>query len=134
MAKLKMHARGARHARPTTRSRPPTSRTRVIILGAGGRDFHNFNEYFRQRPNFQVVAFTTTQIPDLEGRWYPRVLAGPLDPPGIPIYSEDGLPEVIRPPRVEQGALAYKERAPHQLMHGGVTVLAAGASCWLCGR
>ncbi|HVH32241.1 MAG TPA: hypothetical protein VNA31_11365, partial [bacterium] len=63
-----MHPRGARHARPTTRSHPAASRTRVIILGAGGRDFHNFNEFFRRRPDYQVVAFTSTQIPDLEGR------------------------------------------------------------------
>jgi len=133
MAKLKTHPRGARHARPSTRSRPAASRSRVIILGAGGRDFHNFNEYFRQRPDYQVVAFTSTQIPDLEGRSYPRVLAGPLYPKGIPIYSEDELPDLIRNLRVEQVVFAYSDVSHEQLMHVGSTVLAAGASFWLLG-
>src|SRR2546425_13325994 len=126
MAKLKMHARGARHARPTTRSRPATSRTRVIILGAGGRDFHNFNEYFRQRPNFQVVAFTTTQIPDLEGRWYPRVLAGPLYTQGFPIYFDNAVPSLNRHLRVSPGGLGYRNRSPEQLSHVRSPVRAAG--------
>ena len=62
---------------------------KVIIMGAAGRDFHNFNTYFRDNPNFQVVAFTATQIPDIEGRQYPAVLAGKLYPDGIPIYAAE---------------------------------------------
>ncbi len=62
---------------------------RALILGAAGRDFHNFNTFFRDNPDYQVVAFTATQIPDIEGRTYPAVLAGPRYPDGIPIESED---------------------------------------------
>jgi len=64
---------------------------RVIIMGAAGRDFHNFNVFFRNNPNYEVVAFTATQIPDIEGRVYPPELAGPNYPNGIPIYPEEDL-------------------------------------------
>jgi len=64
---------------------------KVIIMGAAGRDFHNFNVYFRDNPDYRVVAFTATQIPDIEGRKYPAALAGKLYPRGIPIYSESEL-------------------------------------------
>jgi predicted GTPase len=131
MAKSKTHQRGSRHARPAARH--PTLRTRVIILGAGGRDFHNFNEYFRQRPDYQVVAFTATQIPDLEGRLYPPALAGPLYPEGIPIHSEDDLPDLIRRLRVGLVVFAYSDVSHEQLMHVGSTALAAGASFELLG-
>jgi predicted GTPase len=133
MSKPRTHQRGARHARQAARPRHPTPRTRVIILGAGGRDFHDFNEYFRQRPDQQVVAFTATQIPDLEGRQYPPALAGPLYPGGIPIYSEDDLPDLIRRLRVELVVFAYSDVSHEQLMHVGSTALAAGASFLLLG-
>lgn len=71
-------------------------RRRVIIMGAGGRDFHNFNVYFKDNPNYEVVAFTATQIPGIEGRIYPPELAGELYPNGIPIVSEDRLEEIIK--------------------------------------
>ena len=64
---------------------------RVIIMGAGGRDFHNFNTFYRNRPSYEVVAFTATQIPYIENRIYPPELAGPNYPEGIPIYPEDEL-------------------------------------------
>ena len=74
---------------------------RVLILGAAGRDFHNFNVVFRDNPEFQVVAFTATQIPDIAGRRYPAELAGDLYPEGIPILEEDRMEEIIRDQHVE---------------------------------
>ena len=71
-------------------------RKRVIIMGAAGRDFHNFNVYFRNNEEFEVVAFTATQIPNIEGRKYPASLAGKLYPDGIPIYPEKDLPDLIK--------------------------------------
>jgi predicted GTPase len=72
------------------------SKIKVLIMGAAGRDFHNFNVYFRNNLNYEVVAFTATQIPDIAGRKYPAELSGPLYPEGIPIYSEEELPNLIR--------------------------------------
>jgi len=71
-------------------------KTRVIIMGAAGRDFHNFNVYFRNNPSYEVVAFTATQIPGIEERMYPPELAGSNYPNGIPIYPEEELPELIK--------------------------------------
>ena len=68
----------------------------VIIIGAAGRDFHNFNTYFRDNELYNVVAFTAAQIPDIDGRKYPAGLAGKLYPDGIPIYSESDLPRLIK--------------------------------------
>ena len=75
---------------------------RTLIMGAAGRDFHNFNVYFRENPDYQVVAFTATQIPNIEGRRYPAVLAGSLYPEGIPIYPESELKELIEKFEVDQ--------------------------------
>ncbi len=69
---------------------------RTLIMGAAGRDFHNFNVYFRDNKDYQVVAFTATQIPDIEGRTYPSQLAGKLYPKGIPIYAETDLLKLIK--------------------------------------
>lgn len=71
------------------------SKIKIIIMGAAGRDFHNFNIYFRNNSNYEVVAFTATQIPDIAGRKYPAELSGPLYPEGIPVYSEEELPDLI---------------------------------------
>lgn len=71
-------------------------RKRVIIMGAAGRDFHNFNTFFRDNEEYEVVAFTATQIPNIENRKYPSSLAGKLYPNGIPIYPEEELPELIK--------------------------------------
>src|SRR5690606_1497661 len=71
-------------------------RKNIIIIGAAGRDFHNFNTYYRNKEEYNVVAFTAAQIPDIDGRKYPSELAGALYPNGIPIYSQDQLPELIK--------------------------------------
>ena len=71
------------------------ARKRILIMGAAGRDFHNFNTFFRDNDEYEVVAFTATQIPDIEGRTYPPELAGSLYPEGIPIYPEEDLLELI---------------------------------------
>lgn len=69
---------------------------KVLILGAAGRDFHNFNTYFRDNPDYEVVAFTATQIPDIAGRKYPAELAGKLYPNGIPIYPEEDMTKLVK--------------------------------------
>ena len=78
---------------------------RVIIMGAAGRDFHNFNTYFRDNNEYEVVAFTATQIPDIEGRMYPAAIAGPNYPEGIPIYPESDLDELINKYDIDQVVL-----------------------------
>ena len=133
MAKIRARQRGARHARQLARRGRPRSRTRVIILGAGGRDFHNFNVYFRERPEYQVVAFTATQIPDLEGRMYPPLLAGPLYPEGIPIYAEEELAALVRRLHADQVVFAYSDVSHEHVMHVGSIAMAAGASFVLLG-
>ncbi|MEW5872998.1 MAG: cyclic 2,3-diphosphoglycerate synthase [Chloroflexota bacterium] len=106
---------------------------RTIIMGAAGRDFHNFNVYFRNNPDYQVVAFTATQIPDIEGRTYPAELAGPAYPAGIPIYAESDLVKLIQEKQVEQVIFAYSD-VPHEyVMHKASLVLAAGADFRLMG-
>jgi len=108
-------------------------KTRVIIMGAAGRDFHNFNVYFRDNERYDVVAFTATQIPDIAGRVYPAVLAGKLYPNGIPIYPEDELEELIRKHDVDQAIFAYSDLSHVDIMHKASTVMAAGADFRLMG-
>lgn len=109
------------------------SKIRTLIMGAAGRDFHNFNVYFRDNPDYDVVAFTATQIPDIEGRTYPTELAGKLYPKGIPIYAETDLLRLIREQSVDQVIFAYSD-VPHEyLMHKASAVLAAGADFRLMG-
>jgi len=109
------------------------SKIKVIIMGAAGRDFHNFNVYFRNNKNYEVVAFTATQIPDIAGRKYPAELSGPLYPEGIPIYSEEELPDLIRGKQINQVILAYSD-LPHQyVMDKASIVLANGADFRLMG-
>ncbi len=108
-------------------------RTRVIIMGAAGRDFHNFNVYFRENENYEVVAFTATQIPGIEERRYPPVLAGKLYPKGIPIYPEQELPMLIKNQHVEQVIFAYSDLAHVDVMHLASWVNAAGADFRLMG-
>lgn len=106
---------------------------RILIMGAAGRDFHNFNTFFRGNPLYEVVAFTATQIPDIEGRRYPAELAGEGYPDGIPIYSEEELPELIKKLRVHQVVFAYSD-VPHlYVMHKASLVNALGADFWLMG-
>ncbi|MBA7545118.1 hypothetical protein ES705_37481 [subsurface metagenome] len=85
------------------------NKVKVIIMGAAGRDFHNFNVYFRNNSNYEVVAFTATQIPDIADRKYPAELSGPLYPEGIPIYSEEELLNLIREKQIDQVILAYSD-------------------------
>ena len=109
------------------------NKIKVIIMGAAGRDFHNFNVYFRDNSNYEVVAFTATQIPDIAGRKYPAELSGPLYPEGIPIYSEEELPDLIRGKQIDQVILAYSD-LPHQyVMDKASIVLANGADFRLMG-
>ena len=109
------------------------SRIRTIIMGAAGRDFHNFNVFFRDNRDYEVVAFTATQIPDIEGRVYPAALAGELYPEGIPIYAEEELPRLIEELQVAQVVFAYSD-VPHEyVMHKAAIVNAAGADFRLMG-
>ena len=84
-------------------------RIKVLIMGAAGRDFHNFNVYYRDNEKYEVVGFTATQIPNIEGRLYPASLAGELYPEGIPIYSEDDLVELIKEKQVNEVVFAYSD-------------------------
>jgi predicted GTPase len=106
---------------------------RTLIMGAAGRDFHNFNVCFRDNQNYEVVAFTATQIPDIAGRTYPAALAGDLYPAGIPIYPESDLVKLINDKAIDQVVFAYSD-VPHQyVMHKASMVLAAGADFRLMG-
>jgi len=106
---------------------------KTLIMGAAGRDFHNFNTFFRGNKDYEVVAFTATQIPDIEGRLYPPELAGDLYPKGIPIRAEEELPALIKEHGVEQVVFAYSD-VPHEyVMHKASLVIAAGADFRLLG-
>jgi len=109
------------------------AKDRVIIMGAAGRDFHNFNAYFRGNEAYEVVAFTATQIPNIEGRIYPPDLAGPEYATGIPIYSEARLTELIKELEVAQVIFAYSDISHEYVMHKASQVLAAGADFRLMG-
>ncbi len=106
---------------------------RIIIMGAAGRDFHNFNVYFRDNSEYQVVAFTATQIPDIEGRTYPAELAGKLYPNGIPIYHESDLENLILEHQIDQVIFAYSDVPHNYVMYKASLVLAAGADFRLMG-
>ncbi|HSG42995.1 MAG TPA: cyclic 2,3-diphosphoglycerate synthase [Anaerolineales bacterium] len=106
---------------------------KTIIMGAAGRDFHNFNTFFRGNKDYEVVAFTATQIPDIEGRVYPTELAGDLYPNGIPIRAEEDLVDLIKEHGVEQVVFAYSD-VPHEyIMHKASIVNATGADFRLMG-
>jgi len=106
---------------------------KTLIMGAAGRDFHNFNVFYRDNKDYEVVAFTATQIPNIEGRKYPAELAGSLYPAGIPIFPESDLVELIKKFKVQQVVFAYSD-VPHEVvMHKASTVLAAGADFRLMG-
>jgi len=109
------------------------ARTRTIIMGAAGRDFHNFNTFYRDNNDYEVVAFTATQIPNIEGRKYPKELAGTLYPEGIPIYPEEELVELIKKYDVQQVVFAYSDVPHTYVMHKASLVLAVGADFRLLG-
>ena len=106
----------------------------VIIIGAAGRDFHNFNTFFRGNKDYNVVAFTAAQIPDIDGRKYPKELAGSdLYPQGIPIYAEAELPKLIKDLKVDVCVFAYSDVPYPRVMNMSAIVNTAGADFWLLG-
>lgn len=112
---------------------PKKQATRVVIMGAAGRDFHNFNMVYRDDPDSEVVAFTAAQIPDIAGRLYPAVLAGPNYPRGIPIVDESGLDQLCEKEHIDQVVFAYSDVPHGHVMHKASVALAAGADFVLLG-
>ena len=112
---------------------PARDRTKVIIMGAAGRDFHNFATVYRDDERFEVVAFTATQIPGIDSRTYPAQLAGPLYPNGIPVHPESDLVSLIHDLGVRQVAFSYSDIAHVDVMHKASLVQAAGADFVLLG-
>ncbi len=106
---------------------------KVLIMGAAGRDFHNFNTYFRDNDNYEVVAFTATQIPNIDGRKYPASLAGSLYPEGIPIYDESELTTLIKKHEIDQVVFAYSDVSHETVMEKASIAMAAGADFRLMG-
>jgi predicted GTPase len=109
------------------------AKVKVIIMGAAGRDFHNFNVFFRNNDAYEVVAFTATQIPGIEGRNYPTELAGASYPKGIPIYPEEQLPKLIKENDIDQVVFAYSDVSHEYVMHKASLVMACGADFRLMG-
>jgi predicted GTPase len=110
-----------------------TAKSKIIIMGAAGRDFHNFNVHFRNNPHYQVIAFTATQIPGIEGRIYPPELSGPQYPTGIPIFPEEQLPQLIKKHDVDQVIFAYSDVSHEYVMHKASQILALGPEFRLMG-
>jgi predicted GTPase len=106
---------------------------KVVIMGAAGRDFHNFNVYYRNNPKYDVVAFTATQIPGIANRAYPPELAGPNYPKGIPIFPEDQLPRIIKQQGVEEVVFAYSDVSHEYVMHKASIALSNGPDFRLMG-
>lgn len=106
---------------------------KVIIMGAAGRDFHNFNTFFRDNSEYEVVAFTATQIPNIEGRKYPATLAGKLYPKGIPIFFENEIPELIKKYDVDFVVFSYSDVSHEYVMHKASLALSSGANFMLLG-
>ncbi|MEO0170304.1 MAG: GTPase, partial [candidate division WOR-3 bacterium] len=106
---------------------------RVLIMGAAGRDFHNFNVFFRENDAYEVVGFTATQIPDIEGRVYPPELAGERYPKGIPIYPEEDLEKLIKEKDVDLVVFAYSDVSHEYVMSRASRAMACGASFMLLG-
>ncbi len=109
------------------------AKIRTLIMGAAGRDFHNFNTFYRDNADYDVVAFTATQIPNIEGRKYPAALAGELYPEGIPIYPESQLEDLIRDEDIDQVVFAYSDVPHAYVMHKAALVNAVGADFRLMG-
>lgn len=110
-----------------------SNKKNVIIIGAAGRDFHNFNTYYRNNENYNVVAFTAAQIPDIDGRKYPAELAGSMYPDGIPIYTQSELSRLIKEMDVDVCAFSYSDVSYQEVMAVGAEVNAAGADFLLIG-
>jgi predicted GTPase len=108
------------------------AKRKVVIMGAAGRDFHNFNCLFRNNPDVEVVAFTATQIPDIEGRNYPPALAGPLYPTGIPIFAESELERLVKQHDIDEVWFSYSDVSHQYVMDKGAHVIAWGANFGVC--
>jgi predicted GTPase len=106
---------------------------KVIIMGAAGRDFHNFNVYFRGNPRYRVVCFTATQIPDIDGRVYPPELAGDMYPEGIPVFADTDLERLVREHGVDLVVFSYSDITHNEVMHKASAVTAAGADFMIAG-
>ena len=106
---------------------------KVIIMGAAGRDFHNFNVYFRDNERYTVIGFTAAQIPDIEGRRYPPELAGERYPEGVPIYGEQDLAQLIQQHQVDLVAFSYSDVPHAEVMHKASLAMANGADFILIG-
>ena len=106
---------------------------KLLILGAAGRDFHNFNVVFRNNPDYHVVAFTATQIPDIADRRYPVELAGALYPDGIPIFDEKDLESLVTKHDIDAVVFSYSDISHVNLMHLASRTVAVGADFWLLG-
>ncbi|MCK5821637.1 MAG: hypothetical protein KAH17_07120 [Bacteroidales bacterium] len=109
------------------------SKKKIIIIGAAGRDFHNFNTYYRNNEEYNVIAFTAAQIPDIDGRKYPVELAGDLYPEGIPIFAEEELPGLIEKHKVDSCVFSYSDMPYDQVMNLSALVNTYGASFELLG-
>jgi len=109
------------------------TRKKVIIMGAAGRDFHNFNTVYRNNKDYEVVAFTAFQIPDIDGRTYPKEIAGELYPNGIPIYAESELPALIKKHNVDEVVFAYSDLSHVDVMHRASLVNSLGPDFVLIG-
>src|SRR5210317_1474480 len=107
---------------------------RILIMGAAGRDFHNFNTVFRDNESYEVVAFTAAQIPNILNRKYPSSLAGELYPAGIPIYDEKDLEHLIVEHEIDDVIFSYSDISYEELMHKSALVNTAGANFVLLGR
>jgi len=110
-----------------------TVKRRVLIMGAAGRDFHNFNVFFRNNPSYEVVCFTATQIPYITDRKYPKEIAGDAYPEGIPIFHEEKLVELIKEKKIDEVVFSYSDVSYEYLMHKSAIVNAAGADFTLMG-
>ncbi|MEK6902774.1 MAG: hypothetical protein AABX02_04280, partial [archaeon] len=118
---------------PTGPVSPTPLRRKVIIMGAAGRDFFDFYQFYRNNPFYNVVCFTATQIPGIEGRKFPAKLAGKLYPKGIPIFPEEKLTELIKKYAVDEVVFAYSDVSHEYVMHKASQCLAAGTNFRLLG-
>src|SRR4030042_1111241 len=109
------------------------SREKVVIMGAAGRDFHNFNVYFRENPNYEVVAFTAIQIPNIDSRKYPPELSGKIYPEGIPIYPESDLPMIVEKFDIDKVVFAYSDVSQGYVIKKAIWVLSMGPDFMLMG-
>ena len=116
-----------------TRVKAVKERIKVLVIGAAGRDFHDFNTFWRNDPRYEVVCFTAAQIPDIDGRVYPAELCGERYPNGIPIESEDKLADLIRKHDIDQAVIAYSDLPHEEVMHKAAIVNAAGADFRILG-